>query len=146
MPDWEADFPQLGNWEETSTATTAYNCYAFAVEDQTHWWDPIPAPADMMYYWPDGAPLDHLISTFIEIYKRYGYAPCADGTLEPGVEKIVIYENAYGGSDHVARQLPDGRWTSKIGPDEDISHETPGSLTSQKYGAPRHFMARPNSQ
>jgi hypothetical protein len=139
MPEWEALFPHLGRWVETSSATTDYNCYAFAVKDLDRWWDPLPAPG---YYWPSGAPLNHQISTFIEIYKSYGYAPCADGALQHDVEKVVIYENASGGCDHVARQLPDGRWTSKIGPDEDIAHETPESLTSNSYGRPAHFMAR----
>jgi hypothetical protein len=141
MPEWEAGLPHLGKWQETSCATAAYNCYAFAVEDQKYWWDPIPAP-ELMYYWPPGAPLNHLVSTFIGIYERYGYARCVDGSLEIGIEKIVIYENESGGCDHVARQLPDGRWTSKIGPDEDIAHETPQSLTSPRYGVPRYFMAR----
>jgi hypothetical protein len=138
MPEWEAQFPHLGNWVETSSATTDYNCYAFAVGDQERWWDPLPAPG---YYWPD-VPLNHRVSTFVEIYKGYGFEPCADGTLEPGVEKIVIYENESGGCDHVARQLPDGRWTSKIGPDEDISHESPASLSGDFYGRSVHFMAR----
>jgi hypothetical protein len=139
MATWEADFPDLGNWEKTSCATSDYNCYAFAVEDQDRWWDPTPTD---MYYWPKGAPLNHSLSTFFDIYRSYGYEHCTDGSLKADVEKIVIYENSGGGCNHVARQLPDGRWTSKMGTDEDIAHTTPECLKNTSYGNPIHFMSR----
>ncbi len=138
--EWEQRFPSLGKYEQTSDATNEYNCYAFAVEEQDRWWDPTPVD---IYYWPPGAPRDHSVATFVGIYGTYGYAVCADGSLEPDTEKIVIYVNHSGGTNHVARQLPDGRWTSKIGTDEDIAHAAPDSLAGEEYGSPLCFMSRP---
>ena len=34
---------------------------------------------------------------------------------------------------HAARQLVSGKWTSKLGPDEDIEHESPDSI-AEWYG------------
>jgi hypothetical protein len=49
------------------------------------------------------------------------YEQCDDGTPECGYEKIAIYVRS-GEVKHVARQLPDGRWTSKLGPGYLIEH------------------------
>ena len=43
---------------------------------------------------------------------------------------------------HAARQLPDGWWTSKLGPDEDILHRTPQGLAGDLYGHVRMVMKR----
>jgi hypothetical protein len=137
--EWEQYFPNLGSWKETSAATDAYNCTAFAAFDENRWWDPIPLP---IYYWPPDLPNDYALSTYIELFKTLGYRVCADGTLEPNSEKIVIYTNDLDLFEHVARQLPDGNWTSKIGGCEDIMHEKPDSLAGDEYGRARCFMAR----
>ena len=44
---------------------------------------------------------------------------------------------------HAAVQLTGGGWSSKLGPDEDISHRTPESLDHEFYGEVRCFMRRP---
>ncbi|HTS40668.1 MAG TPA: hypothetical protein VMH84_09035 [Xanthobacteraceae bacterium] len=139
LKEWEQDFPNLGSYEETSRATGSYNCFAFAVEEQHRWWDPTP---HVSYYWPANTDRDHSISTIIGIYKGYGYEICENGELEPDFDKIVLYDNNRGGINHVARQLPDGRWTSKMGPDEDIAHATPDALAGDEYGTPKYFMSR----
>ena len=140
MPkEWVSYFPNLGSWRETSPATDTYNCTAFAALDETRWWDPVPLS---IYYWPSGIPQNYELSTYIELFKTLGYEVCADGSLEQDREKIVIYANQYGCMAHVARQLADGNWTSKIGGCEDIMHETPNSLAGDEFGQPRCYMVR----
>jgi hypothetical protein len=82
------------------------------------------------------------LPAFTAAFSTIGYRECADGSLRRKREKIVIYTNAFGGVEHIARQLPDGRWTSKLGDEEYIIHETPQSL-SVGYGGPTCYMQRP---
>jgi hypothetical protein len=72
-----------------------------------------------------------------------GYAPCADGSLEPGYEKAALYATDEGPT-HAARQLSNGRWTSKLGPDDDIEHTLEG-LVSPVYGTVVQFHRRPTA-
>lgn len=104
----------------------------------THNGGPFPPNS---YYWPDGLPRNFQLSTFVELFRREGYEKSSDGSLEVGKEKIVIYTNDIGSVLHAARQLSDGMWTSKMGPQEDIRHETPLSL-SVGYGQPAQYMER----
>jgi hypothetical protein len=136
---WEAQFPALGSWTETSEATREYNCAAFAAGEDHRRWDPFPPGLD---YWPPGVARSYALAAFVAAYQTINYAVCADGALEPQREKIAIYTNVYGGVEHIARQLPDGKWTSKIGDHEDIVHDSPASLGGSDYGEPTCFMAR----
>jgi hypothetical protein len=63
-----------------------------------------------------------------------GYLPCATTELEPDYRKIGLYADAAGKPTHAARQLASGEWTSKIGRDEDIVHESLGQLEGAAYG------------
>ena len=62
--------------------------------------------------------------------------------LEAGHEKVALYADDQGEWTHVARQLPDGWWTSKLGPDEDILHRTPQALAGDLYGQVQAIMKR----
>jgi len=44
---------------------------------------------------------------------------------------------------HAARQLPDGKWTSKLGQLEDITHGTTDVIEGGDYGEVVQFMKRP---
>lgn len=140
MPAWESEFPNLGKWIKSSERTDRYNCAAFAAGEDHHKWDPFPPG---LHYWPPGVERSYFTPKFIEAYGTKGYEACADGSLEAGWEKIVLYTNAYGGVLHVARQLPDGAWTSKMGNEEDIIHGSPSNLGGGGYGQPTQFMRRP---
>ncbi len=133
-----------GDWTETSDATGDYNCAAHAagVED-ANWW---PEPEAPEYYWPPGAVRDGSLEAFISGYGALGYSLCSDGELEPGFEKLVVYATSRGSPQHVARQLLDGRWTSKLGNEEDIEHVGPRSLAGSKYGNPALYLRRPRAQ
>jgi hypothetical protein len=60
-------------------------------------------------------------------------------------EKIVLYGVRVGTDivpTHAARQLVDGRWTSKLGNCEDIEHDTIEMLNGPRYGVPICFLKR----
>jgi hypothetical protein len=132
------DFPRLTtqNHRVTSPASQDYNCIAWAAGDTTRWWQP-----DV--YWPIPAPPTACdIQVLVQAYQSLGFAPCADGAVEPGFEKVALYGNFYFYL-HAARQLPNGTWTSKLGPDVDIEHSTPEDVAEGVYGVVMYFMRRP---
>src|SRR5262245_55040082 len=105
-------FPNLRNYQQTSHATPAYNCVAWAAEDTQRFWWPNPSPP---YYWPPGMPREATEARFVEVFRTLGYEPCSDGSLEVGWQKVVIYTDVFGAPTHMARQLNTGLWTSKLG-------------------------------
>jgi hypothetical protein len=140
----ETDFPNLRDedWEQTSDIDPAYNCIAYAAgRIDVFWWpDPFGPPLDD--YWPLNVRRDETIEAFVELFGTCGYEPCSDGLLEEGYEKIVLY--ALGRTPtHAAKQLADGRWTSKLGPCEDIRHVNLECLEGPCYGRPVQFLRRP---
>lgn len=140
---WEAAFPNLGKYEETSSAAASYNCIAWAAGDDTKRWDPDAAG---QFYWPDNVPRTPWVHSFIEAFKSIGYEPCgSDDSVEAGYDKVAVYADPNGLGKHVALQLPNGKWTSKLGKAEDITHDTPESLSSQVYGQPFCYMRRPKN-
>lgn len=61
--------------------------------------------------------------------------------LEVGVERVALFAGSDGFPTHAARQLPNGRWTSKIGFLEDIEHDL-YDLEGSEYGAVVRIMRR----
>ena len=92
------------------------------------------------YYWP--LQRDDRLEDWVNALELHNYQITDDRNLEAGVEKVAIYVNDLGSPEHVARQLPSGEWTSKIGRYEDITHETLSALEGQEYGSPRVIMKR----
>ena len=82
------------------------------------------------------------LAAYIAAFHTLGYVPCADGSLEEGFEKVAIYQSLSGYVVHMARQLPTGRWTSKIGSLEDIEHASPAELEGREYGTVVQYMRR----
>ena len=136
------DFPNLtsSNSRKTSDATWDYNCIAWAAGDTSQPWWP-DAGGDG--YWPEGVPREETVDAFIAAYQSIGYTSCANGDCEDGVEKIAIYANANGRPTHAARQLPNGKWTSKLGQLQDIEHESLTDLADSDYGIAIRFLERP---
>jgi hypothetical protein len=123
--DIEDEFPTLQRegYAITSVDTTDYNCFAWAMHDDSEWWSPIKTNG---YYWPEGRiPRNTDLDTFIALYGyEGGFVPCQTGDYEPGHEKIALYADHQRQVTHVARQKPGGLWTSKLGSKEDIDHQT----------------------
>lgn len=131
-------FPNLtpDNHEVTSERSIKYNCIAWAAHSTDRWWQP-------GIHWPIPASRDDFgVGDLVLAFKSLGYRECSDGKLEPEIEKIAIYGSGFMYT-HVARQLSDGRWTSKLGQLEDITHSTTEALEHSDYGEVVQFMKRP---
>jgi hypothetical protein len=138
----EKTFPGLrgSGYKVTSPPDDLYNCIAWAAGDVNSWWWPDEPDQPDSAFWPPGVPRLETLDTFRQAFATLGYEICDDGRPEPGYEKIALF--ALGGlPKHAARQLPNGRWTSKLGPMEDIEHEL-GALTGSVYGSVAFLMKR----
>lgn len=142
---FEESFPRLrrGQYRLTSPATREYNCIAWAAGQTDRWWEPDPFE---IYYWPPGVPRQRNAASLIAAFALSGYTQCASASYEKGLEKIAIYTDSQGLPTHAARQLSDGKWTSKLGECEDIEHEELVSLGGSLYGEPTIFLSRPASR
>jgi hypothetical protein len=95
-------------------------------------------------YWPADVPREETLSAFTAAFETIGYEVCEGALLESGFQKIAIYADAQNLPRHVARQLPHGEWTSKIGQYEDIQHKTLDALTGEPpaYGTVLQVMKK----
>jgi hypothetical protein len=135
-----AEFPRLAppaQFQITSVATPSYNCIAWAAGDLTRVWWP---DRQRVAFWPKEVSRTETLQSFVAAYRTLGYEPCESGELEIGFEKIAIFLRG-GLPKHAARQLPDDRWTSKLGRDQDIAHDLHG-LEGNNYGRVKQFMRR----
>jgi hypothetical protein len=143
--DKESHFPNLtrDSYRKTSDATDKYNCAAWVVGDQLQWWQPPFPIKEPGHYWPEGAPKTLFISSFIKAYELCGFVRC-DNSIEEGCQKIALYADVNGYFMHVAVQLPNGKWSSKLGEWEDIEHENLDALQGHypAYGFVECWMKR----
>ncbi len=129
----------------TSPRSTAYNCIAWALGNAESWWDPDEHADEAS--WPEDVARDVGVETLKLVFVGAGFTDCSRSDLEEGLEKIALYAEGTEFT-HVARQLPSGRWTSKLGEDCDIEHELealvspPGRSTAWRYGEVVAFMQR----
>ncbi|MCI0461253.1 MAG: hypothetical protein L0Z62_30260 [Gemmataceae bacterium] len=134
-----SQFPRLTatNHRITSAADPRYNCIAWSAGDTGRWWQP-------GVFWPVATPPDDFgLGALERAFQSLGYQDCGmDSLLEPGFEKVALFGSLLLYT-HAARQLPDGRWTSKLGREEDIEHETPDDVAGGVYGAVIKVMKRP---
>ena len=139
-PSLEDVFPGLRGqpYRIQSPRDDRYNCIAFAAGDDRNWWWPDAAGEDT---WPAGVARTETVDAFRDAFATLGYVVCAGDQLEPGYEKVVLFA-LIGVPKHAARQLPSGRWISKLGPSEDIEHGL-HDLTGSVYGAVVLVLKRP---
>jgi hypothetical protein len=135
------DLPNLSpaNSIIVSPQDTGYNCIAWAAEDPGRWWWPLRP-----YFWPANAPREVTIDAFVLAFSGLGFGPCSDGSLEADWMKVALYCDPSGKPTHMARQLPDGRWTSKLGKWHDITHNDLLAVEGPGYGTVRLFLRRPS--
>lgn len=127
--------------EQTSDEDYLYNCFGFAAGSRTQWWQPTEGTG---FHWPPGVPMEFTLDAYRQAYESIGYSVCGGEELEEGIEKIAIFTYEDGIPSHATRQLVDGRWTSKLGEYEDISHvlhQLEGPYPA--YGTVRLLMCRP---
>jgi hypothetical protein len=134
-------FPNLNPSEDriTSDASDAYNCVAWAVGETERVWERgSPRPS----FWPGGV-AGASVRGWMRVFELQGYEVCHTPDREPGYEKIAIYVSRDGSvPNHVARQLEDGGWTSKLGLLEDIRHGRLEALVGDEYGVVGPDMRR----
>ena len=131
-------FPNLtaSNHRVTSPVDTAYNCIAWAARDTQHWWQP-------GRFWPTAESPDEFgIGVLEQAFMNLGYSDCDDPTFEPGFDKVALYGDFFFYT-HAARQLANGKWTSKLGESEDLEHDSPDDVAGGDYGHVMQFMKRP---
>lgn len=141
LAEWvDRNLPRLAEvgYEVTSEATETYNCIAYAAGDEDNWWEFWGG-----YPWP--SPLrSPLIEALEDVFIKLGFEHCDDAAEEPGYHKVALY--ALGPNyTHAAKQLPGGKWSSKLGDLEDIQHESPDSLAGGVYGEVYCIMRRSNN-
>jgi hypothetical protein len=118
----EEAFPGLAanGYQVTSPSDSDYNCIAWAAGDSHAWW--WPGQDAGKEYWPPGVPRERTRDAFVAAFASLGYTICESDDVESGYEKIALFAAVDGRPTHAARQLPSGRWTSKLGKAEDIEH------------------------
>lgn len=133
-------FPNLtnANLRVISPKTPSYNCIAWAAGDISRWWEPDPL---YLCYWPQEVLREWTIDAIKALFVYLGYEECESEELEEGYEKVAIFVKIPGIPKHVARQLPNGRWTSKCGKAEDIEHDLHG-VSGDVYGNVSSILRR----
>jgi hypothetical protein len=139
----ESLFPRLAGsqYRITSPRDDVYNCIAWAAGAMGDWWWPIGVGRT---HWPDGVPRVASLDSFQKAFATVGYSVCTSEEPEPGIEKIALFADAQRKPTHAARQLPSGRWTSKLGRAEDIEHAL-HDLEGMFYGFVALVMRRPHA-
>lgn len=135
-------FPRLRGtgYRVVAPPDPAYNCIAWAVGVADAWWWPSGDPEQA--HWPTSAPRDETLKAMQTMFEGLGYRVCDSEDFEPGFEKDAIFATAGHVPTHVARQLPDDRWTSKLGQLECIEHAL-RDVEGPEYGTVALVMKRP---
>ena len=147
--DWPTkELPGLNesNCLDHSEKTNSYNCIAWAIGDTSRWWWPLPFKG-AGNYWPEDTPREETLEAFITLFTNRGYEVCDDGSNEDGYEKVAMFAKVNGCPvpTHAAYQLGSGKWTSKLGPFEDVIHDVVTDINGPAYGMPIVYLKRPRS-
>lgn len=76
--------------------------------------------------------MEESLAAFTKLFAKHGYQVCGDGNPEEGYQKLALFAKD-GVPTHAARQLSDGKWTSKIGGHVDVRH-TLAAMEGGHYG------------
>jgi hypothetical protein len=139
------DFPNLNydNCRKTSEATREYNCIAWALEIRNSWLYPDDGNAYLLK--KEGSSEIFNLTTIIKSFQNIGYKVEHGNKAKlflPHIQKIAIYTLFNNAPSHVARQLCNGKWTSKLGENIDIEHDTLEVLEGPAYGLVRVIMSK----
>ena len=118
------DFP----FEITSPETAQYNCVAWALGDSENWWE-----ADEDYLWLDDIEFSTSLFAVQSLFEKFNFEISDNAIFENDYEKVALFSDDNWTCTHVARQLDNEFWTSKLGVSYDISH-TLDALENGIYG------------
>ncbi len=124
---------------EIGPRSAAYNSVAWAAGETDRFWWP---DESSFYYWPHGVERKDNVTCCVEAFKQLGYESSPYDALEPGFTRVSIF--GHSSIVHVARQISNGLWTSKIGVRGPLV-EHGLSAVHGSYGRPTVFMRRPVS-
>jgi hypothetical protein len=82
------------------------------------------------------------LENFYLAFETCGFKRCQNGNHQYGYEKVAIYIDATGALQHMARELGDGVWHSKLGKFQDIRHHKLEGAESRLYGQAKYFMRK----
>lgn len=150
--DLESSFPALLSfgYEITSEKTLfvshplPYNCIAYAAGDNKRWWQYNPMRPE--FFWPpvlnDGS-----LQSLIDAFEWIGYHASTNGNREWGKQKVALYATVDPSTGflyytHAARQLFNGKWSSKCGQNHDITHSRLEAIYCPDYGTVACYMYR----
>lgn len=138
----DVHFPALKGgkgYQKTSESSTDYNClsWVLGIDWVNYATDELPG-----YFWFPGVARVWEMATIRQIVEKHSYIECDSFELEEGYEKIVFYVDDSGSPEHFSRQLPTGKWTSKLGGLWDIEHDELDSIAIPEYGTPKVVFKR----
>lgn len=139
-----------GEFEITSPFDSKYNCIAHAADDNNKWWWAVDVnTSGNDVFWFNNIPAQATLENFILAFQKLGYSLCENSDLENEFEKVAIYTSTQdkfhspkGTPTHMARQLPNEKWTSKLGEDVDISYNTLQGVEGKIYGKVEQILKR----
>lgn len=128
-------------WTKSSEENHGYNCIAWALRLNNIWLWPAGDWA-----WPRPHPAEVTVQEFIDVFALFGFELCTSWIFEAGQEKIALY-TLDGKPTHAARQLQNGKWTSKLGAAIDITHDRVADFPNDgqyacRYGGAHYFFRR----
>jgi hypothetical protein len=140
-------FPKLANdtdFQITSPETPTYNCIAWAYKYNDRWmWHTGAEKLDGVVYWPKEVENSPYLEAYKKTFILQGYEVCENWQHEEDFEKIALYINPDTREcTHAARERRTGKWTSKLGQSNDISHNNPYSIEGNLYGTVACIMKR----
>ena len=83
---------------------------------------------------PEGISREESLASFIAAFALLGYEVATSAEHELTFEKVAILASSDGTPTHMARQLANGSWTSKLGSLEDIAHIDLHGVAGSDYG------------
>ena len=89
---------------------------------------------------PPSATREYSILAYEQALRSEGHERCSERFHEDGYARLALYAKGEMPT-HAARETADGRWTSKIGLDIDMSHRLEG-LEGREYGTVQTVFRR----
>ena len=126
----------FNNCEIVGRPTHRYNCIAWAFGDNTRWWWPAYEA-----FWPEECLVEDEnsysgideVKSFEKLFEYIGAEETTNDKPEKGYVKLAVYKGARNYK-HMARLLPDGQWTSKMGDCAKVVNRYPEDLAGGVYG------------
>lgn len=134
-------WPELNSERILEDRNGLYNCVADALGDNRRWWWPGE-------YWPEAFNFGETVQSFdalIESFggKNLGWAGEKENSSDVLLALFTIDGTDEGEPTHLMRQLSNGKWRTKMGPDWTLQIDDIGELAGGDYGDVAQFYSVP---